>query len=62
MDLSDSEEQLIKILRNMKPYERIEIMADAEGKPDVYMVLQSSKRMVFPKKQVFMQVRSNFVI
>lgn len=62
MDISESEQQIIKILRNLKPLQRIEIMADAQGRPDTYMVLESSKRMVFPTKQVFMEIRSQFTI
>lgn len=57
-DITESESQIIRIIRNLKPYQRVEIMADGQGRPDVYVIMESSKRMVFPNKQVFMQVES----
>jgi hypothetical protein len=57
-DLSDSEWQVVCIMRKFKPYERAELMADGEGRPDTYIVTQSSKRMILGGKQVFMQMRS----
>lgn len=58
VDLSGAEEQIIKIIRSLKPFQRIEIMADGQGRPDVYIVLEASKRMVFPNKTIFMQTES----
>jgi hypothetical protein len=57
-DLKESEVQIIKILRALKPYERIEIMADGEGRTETYIISQSSKRMILGGKQVFMQIRT----
>lgn len=58
--LTPSEEQIINIIRHLRPHERLEVMADASGKPDTYVITQMAKRMVFPTKQVFMQVKSAY--
>jgi hypothetical protein len=57
-DLTESEQQLMRIIRSLKPFQRIEIMADGEARPGVYVVTETSKRMVFPNKQVFIQIKS----
>lgn len=57
-DISESEGQILRIIRNLKPFQRVEIMADGQGRPDVYIIMEASKRMVFPNKQVFMQIES----
>ena len=40
------EEYLIKLLRELKPYESIEITKDKEGKPSRFLVKRSQKIMV----------------
>lgn len=55
MELSGNEQKLINILRGLKPFERVEIMADGEGKPGCYVVSQSTKRMLLIEKEVFVQ-------
>lgn len=57
-DINDTEYKIIQIIRSLKPYQRVEIMADGEGRPDVYVVVEASKRMVFPNKSVFMAVKT----
>jgi hypothetical protein len=46
MSLSASENYLIKLLRELKPYERIEITKDKDGKPDRYIVQREQKIIV----------------
>lgn len=59
-DLSEAEWNTVCIMRKLKPYESLSIMADGEGRPDTYIISQSSKRMVLGGKQVFMQIKTNY--
>lgn len=43
IELDPSEEQIIKELRTLKPFERMEIMADQSGKPGVFITTRTSK-------------------
>ena len=43
MELTKSEEKIIEILREIKPFERIIIVKDQNGKPDHYLVERSQK-------------------
>jgi hypothetical protein len=45
-EYSPQEEYLLKLLRSLKPYERIEIVADKEGKPNRFLIIRSQKIMV----------------
>lgn len=40
---STSEIIIIKEIRTLKPYEKITIVADANGKPGQYLIIRSSK-------------------
>lgn len=42
-NLSDNEKDIIKFLRETKPYEKIEIQKDSSGKPDYYIIHRSQK-------------------
>jgi len=42
-DLSTNEKKIIETLRTMKPYEMIQVMADAQGRPDSFLLTRSSK-------------------
>jgi hypothetical protein len=46
MQLSHQEAWLIEQLRHMKPYERMEITKDKEGRPNRYLLHRSTKYMV----------------
>lgn len=56
-DLTDSEVQIIRIIRGMKPNHHFEIWADREGRPGVYVVHEEIKRIIFPNKQIFIEVK-----
>lgn len=49
MDLTFNEIELIKILRDLKPFEKIEISKDKQGKPDTIFVHRSQK-IIFDKE------------
>lgn len=44
--LTPSEQFILRALRDMKPYERIEITKDKDGKPDRYLVHREQKILV----------------
>ena len=46
MEYSPQEQYLIDLLRSLKPYERVEITADKEGKPNRFLVIRSQKIIV----------------
>jgi len=46
IDLSPQEEYIIKILRERRPHERIEIIKDQSGKPNTYLIHRSQKVVV----------------
>lgn len=46
MILSEQEQFLINVLREAKPFERVEITKDPSGKPDRYLVHRSQKIVV----------------
>lgn len=41
--LTKNEWEIIKLLREAKPYEKIEIVKDSSGKPDYYIISKSQK-------------------
>ena len=41
--IEPSEKRIIQEIRTLKPFEKIEVTADKEGKPGVYMVTRTSK-------------------
>lgn len=41
--IEPSEKRIIEEIRTLKPFEKIEVTADREGKPGVYMVTRTSK-------------------
>lgn len=43
IELSPSEERIINELRNLKPFEKIEINADNQGRYDKFLVFKSQK-------------------
>lgn len=43
MELSEHEKEIITILRELKPYERVDIQKDKGGEPDVYFVVRTQK-------------------
>lgn len=46
IDVSPGEEQVIKILKSLKPFESIIIRADRDGKPDTYFMERTSKGVI----------------
>jgi len=44
--ISTNERLIIQILRTLKPFERVEIVADKEGKVNNYLITRSSKVML----------------
>lgn len=49
MQLTQVEQEIVIILRELKPYERVELTKDQTGKPDCYIVHRSQK-IVFDRK------------
>lgn len=43
VELNQSEKKIIEELRSLRPYERIEIVADGQGKPETYLVTRTQK-------------------
>ena len=41
--LNEVEQQILEIIRELKPYEVVEITKDQTGKPDYYIVKRSQK-------------------
>ena len=42
-DVTKNEQIIITILRELKPFERIEIVKDKDGKPDTFLIHRSQK-------------------
>ncbi len=43
---TENESRLIEAIRSLNPYERLEIMADAQGRPDSFLLTRSTKVML----------------
>jgi hypothetical protein len=43
VELNPSERKIIEELRTLRPYERIEIVADGQGKPETYLITRTQK-------------------
>lgn len=43
LEVSSSEKQIIQELRTLRPYERLEITADGQGKPETYLITRTTK-------------------
>jgi hypothetical protein len=43
MQLTENEKEIISIIRELKPFEVVEIKKDREGKPDYYLVKREQK-------------------
>lgn len=43
MELTNNEEEIIKLLRELKPFEKVEVQKDASGKPDFYILKREQK-------------------
>jgi hypothetical protein len=41
--LTENERKIIELLRELNPYEKIEITKDGSGKPDYYLIHRSQK-------------------
>lgn len=50
MKLSKSEQDIIEILRELRPFEIVEIVKDQCGKPDHYYVKRTQKVIIMPKE------------
>lgn len=46
VELNPSEKRIIQDLRTLKPFERMEIVADKEGKPASYLVTRTQKALL----------------
>ena len=47
--MSESEQQILEIIRELKPFEVIEITKDQLGRPEYYVVKRSQKVVIKPK-------------
>lgn len=43
MELTASEKKIVEILREAKPFERLEITKDKDGRPDTYFIHRTQK-------------------
>lgn len=43
VELTPSEKRIIADLRTLKPYESLEVVADKDGKPDVFFTTRTAK-------------------
>lgn len=43
LELNPSEKNIIEQLRTLKPYERLEVTADGQGKPETYLITRTTK-------------------
>jgi hypothetical protein len=50
MEITENEKQIIQFIREAKPYEKIEIQKDKDGKPDYFIIKREQK--VFFSKQI----------
>lgn len=50
-ELTQNEKTIIEFLREAKPYEKIEIMKNPDGKPDYYIITRTQK-LVFTNKNL----------
>lgn len=48
--MSEIEEQILVILREFKPYEKVEIIKDAAGRIDSYIIVRTQKVVLTPRK------------
>lgn len=46
MELTQNEGKILLALRTLKPYEKIEIMADQRGRPDYFVVTHTFKEIL----------------
>lgn len=46
MELTPNEGKILLALRTLKPYEKIEIMADQRGRPDYFIVTHTFKEIL----------------
>lgn len=46
MELSTNEGKILLALRTLKPYEKLEIMADQRGRPDYFIVTHTFKEIL----------------
>jgi len=44
--ITSGELQILQAIRELKPYEKLEITADNQGKPDTYLVHRQTKYIV----------------
>lgn len=44
--MTESEQKLLEIIRELKPFERIEVQKDQLGRPDYYIVTRTQKVML----------------
>ena len=57
-DISENEKKIVEQLRDLKPYENLSIMADAQGRPDSFLITRSSKMLLITnQKPVFTKAR-----
>jgi len=46
MDLTPNEAKILLALRTLKPYEKLEIMADQRGRPDYFILTHTFKEIL----------------
>lgn len=57
-ELSQNEKRIVEQLRTLKPYETIAITADAQGRPDSFLLQRSSKvLLIHTKEPVYSKAR-----
>lgn len=50
--ISDNEQKILEVIRELRPYEKVEIQKDQNGKPDYFIIKREQKIFLnnnFPK-------------
>ena len=57
-EISENEKKIVEQLRNLKPFETISITADAQGRPDSFLLTRTAKMLLITnQKPVFTKAR-----
>ena len=57
--ISPNERRILEELRTLRPFERVEVIADPSGQPDTFIVHRSSKLVLTVTKQFYAKGRAD---
>lgn len=61
--LTENEKRVIEAMRSLRPYETVQVMADENGRPNVFVVTRTSKVLLEGNKlpvSVRVRLRENY--